>query len=77
MAMNSFHKYVSSVRKSKHFKPVVIEPGFEMRVAAEPKTGPTSVMDGFRLREFMDIVEWRNVFIFGYQGNIYLTHMWI
>jgi hypothetical protein len=39
MAMNSFHKYVSAIRKSKNFKPVYIEHplGLTGRVVAKSK----------------------------------------
>jgi hypothetical protein len=38
MAMNSFHKYVSAIRKSKYFKPVYMPhplPGLSGRVVAK------------------------------------------
>ena len=78
MAMNSFHEYVSKIRKSKHFNPVIIESGFKNYIVAEPKTGPTCVMGGHKIKDFVDIVgNFDNVMVFEKDGNIHLCHLWM
>ncbi len=78
MSMNRFHKYVSSIRKSQQFKPTIVEMGYKNYIVAEPKSGPTCVIGGYKIKEFVDIAGgYENVMVFEKDGNIHLTHLWM
>jgi hypothetical protein len=57
MAMNSFHKYVSAIRKSKSFKPVVLDQQFGGHYKVVAKCWDTRYIFGpMLIEEIQDVI---------------------